>query len=75
MVVFLGPIKQKRSSMGKEMSIEVNHGNIEVKYVFFLAKKVVIYAIFWGKTFSRHKCPCKVCAKFHVCLLLGFVFH
>ena len=34
-----------------------------------MAKKVVIHAIFWGKTFSRNICPCKVCDKIHVCFL------
>ena len=37
-----------------------------VTFGFHLEKKVVMYAIFWGKTFSGNMCPCKACAKFHV---------
>ena len=34
-----------------------------------MAKKLVIHAIFWDKTFSRNICPCKICDKFHVWML------
>ena len=39
--------------MGIDMCIEIFKGNIWVKYVLFLANKVVIYAIFWGKALKK----------------------
>ena len=39
----------------------------KVKKKFFLEKKVIIYAIFWGQFFpSTNLCPCKVGGKFLV---------
>ena len=35
--------------MSKNVCIEVYKGNIGLKYLFFMAKKVVFYAIFWVK--------------------------
>ena len=52
--VFFGPMQHKwEKNMGKKVLIKVYQVKIEVKYVFFLAKKVVIYAIFGGKLFPK----------------------
>ena len=65
--VLSGPMKPEWRNNGLNVFIEVYMGNRGVTCVFFLAKKVLIYAKFWGKTFVKNMCPCKVCAKFHVC--------
>ena len=65
-VVLFGPMKQQWRNIGINVFIKVFLVNIWVKYIFYLAKKVVIYAIFWGKTVSENMCPCKDCGMLHI---------
>ena len=52
--------------MGINVFIKVFLVNILVKHILYLAKKVVIHAIFWGKTVSKNMCPCKLCGMLHI---------
>ena len=44
---------------------KIGEDNFIYRIDFF---KCVTNTIFWGKVFSKNFCPCKVCAKIHVCL-------
>ena len=37
----------------------------------FIGKQFVTIAIPWGKIFNKNFCPCKVCAKFRVGMILS----
>ena len=64
-------MNQMVSNEGNRSKIYQSLLSSSQKQFVLLRETFVFIAIFWGKIFIENMCPCKVCAKFHVCSSFG----